>query len=246
MPRGNLNPAAARQQIGLAAAQEFFTWMYRDFQRDEQCEALFWVWFFGLGHRELAPYDEAALKHLQAAGEQWEWRRLQKDLRRIVEQQLAGLGSGSGPAIGLPAYQLIAVTGEDGRTYLRWAPGLPLEAAGAAARRRFKPGDRVLDLLTQLEGGLMAVFSLDVVFRALDGTVAETIGRCAVCQHYFVRQREKIRQYCSPHCAWRAAAVRRSRKRKDATGREGGSEARAQRRRPAERAAAPADAPASG
>jgi hypothetical protein len=132
---------------------------------------------------------EPDLKQLADSTGDWNFQKLQKNMRGLVHDLFATIGADRQLALKATPRSLRTFQGPDKREYLYWRPAFP----------------------EQPEPYALAAFALDELFSNLSGVAREAIGQCAECEHFFVRMRatrrgKEERRYCSPSCRWKATS----------------------------------------
>jgi hypothetical protein len=120
----------------------------------------------------------------------WPWLRLQHRARRFLEKLFAGIESVKPPLVRVMPRGLLPARAYGGSIVLRWRPPLS---------RLEKPWDWVL-------------FFLDDLLADLDGVSVDVVGRCRMCNHWFIRAAAGRKNYCSDTCRNRALYQRRKSK----------------------------------
>jgi hypothetical protein len=192
MPGGKLIRKSGVKRYILSAAHECLAWAYKRYENPRRCQLEFWSWAMGLHTWQLLRPDTPAAKGLLEASGGWPWLQLQRRTRRFLEKLFAGIGSDKPPLVRVMPRGLLPAPVDGEGIVLRWRSPVTWPE---------KPWDWVM-------------FLLDDLLSDLDGVSLDVVGRCALCNHYFIRAAARRKNYCSDTCRNRAVYQRRKGKRK--------------------------------
>jgi hypothetical protein len=179
-------PAARRPHI-LRQAQEFLTWLYTKWADTQELRLQFWLWYLGITKRQAKRQVAPQMEQILSDSADWNWPQLQQWLRETIEEQFQHLAAAQGYALPVSPRALVVTKGSCGVESLRWVPMWP----------------------HPLDAQRFGIYALDELLTDLHGVTGDVVGRCRVCQHYFIRRRAGRGDFCSPACRYKAKNQRR-------------------------------------
>lgn len=182
MPLSDLLTASTVSRHVLQSGREFFEWLYREYDKPERCQLEYWAWFTGLETSALISSETKGQTSIAANSAAWPWLKLQRWLRDVVEALFSSVEQGKMVRIRGRERFVTRLTDWKGRDALRFRPRWPP-----------KPNAKA-----------WLLYGLDELLCDLDGVAQESLARCAICDHFFIRVVARRGEYCSAHCRNRA------------------------------------------